>query len=305
MIDGQTTNNTEIHCSNPKHKKSDDNVISTNDTHTNAHVVVAYLIEIFRQVDGSHGANKHVTIHSFPTIQQAMEYLRDVCHVTSVIGMVGDASFSNGNDDDCREVVEYVAVNSTTLVKPTMRVKSKEVSVDEKSSSSTEDQSYTYPISHPIHRRPFEAGNVCFSISKRHGGLPVEQARYCDMFVHIVTDTPVYNNISGGGNLNQDTTIRTAELSIGGFVDSQTCLSICLHHFSAFAGYQERDFVGQKFQVEVRLGRDDEEKIRRIREERRLQREKEQEEADAGFMIDGASAEEADGYPCATGGLFD
>lgn len=94
------------------------------------------------------------------------------------------------------------------------------------------------PTSTPIHLRPFvKQENICFLITKRTPGLPVAQGIYCDAFVHISTGAPM---LSSSGTTQ----------AIYGLLDCQTCLSICLHHFAAFAGYQERHLMGQKFQVE-------------------------------------------------------
>jgi len=53
-----------------------------------------------------------------------------------------------------------------------------------------------------------------------------------------------------------------------GMMDSQTNLSIVLHHYTAWAGYTERDFMGQKFHVRVESIEEKEERGRVIREER-------------------------------------
>ena len=50
-------------------------------------------------------------------------------------------------------------------------------------------------------------------------------------------------------NSNIKNTIPNHNL-VYGLLDSQTCLSITLHHFNAHAGYDEQMFEGQKFHVE-------------------------------------------------------
>jgi len=198
-------------------------------------------------IEGSHGANKHVEIVAFPTFQQGRAYVQS-CGVRSIIGILGDASFKTGADDDSRVVrVCQDAFSGSAVVNA-----SGEIYQDDHSGN-TGEYEYEYPSSKPIHLRPFEVKeDICFLISKKPVGLPRDQGQVCDAFVHISTSAPI---------------LSSTEIAVYGLLDSQTSLSICLHHFAAFAGYKERDFVGQKFKVADRSGFD-EETSRMLKEER-------------------------------------
>jgi hypothetical protein len=87
--------------------------------------------------------------------------------------------------------------------------------------------------SYPIHARPFVEGNCCFVISKNWKGLPSSLAHECDLFVHIPHAQPTSDEESASGRL----------------LDAPSCLSIALHHFTAWAKYNQRDFQGHKFEV--------------------------------------------------------
>jgi hypothetical protein len=202
-------------------------------------------------IEGSHGANKHVEIVSFPTFQQASDFVKGR-NVGSIIGILGDASFSKGDHDDDREVF---ADNVWDIVNAGPR------------SPLPADES-RYPCSRPVHLRPFRKNeDVCFLISKKAIGIPIDQGKYCDGFVHISTSTPFVSDTEDGVDV------------MYGLIDSQTALSICLHHFAAFSGYEERDFLGQKFQV-ADCKRLDEEQIRILREDRLKRKEEEAEAVD-------------------------
>lgn len=203
-------------------------------------------------VDGSHGANKHVKIVARPSFQKAVEYIRKDLGVKRIIGIIGDASFKDGNID-CERIVEADSDGNF-------------VNVSSKIADTSSDCSSEYAASKPVHLRSFnQQDDVCFLIYKRACGIPCEQARLCDSFVHVSTGAPLIAADGSEQNI------------VSGLLDSQTALSLCLHHYSAAVGYRERDFVGQKFQVSQRKGRDEDE-IARIREERRLKRLKKQKE---------------------------
>jgi hypothetical protein len=210
-------------------------------------------------IEGSHGANKHVQILAYPTFQQGVDYVKK-CGVRSIVGILGDASFETGSDDDSRIVCQQASTNSTMIVNASFEISpsipSKEISID-----------HEYPCSRPIHLRPFAKNkDICFLISKKPIGLPLDQGRFCDAFVHVSTAAPMLlNKIS----------------AVYGLLDCQTTLSLCLHHFAAFVGYKERDFVGQKFQVADRTGFDEERSINVKEERRRKKAEARRDEDDA------------------------
>jgi hypothetical protein len=84
-------------------------------------------------------------------------------------------------------------------------------------------------LSFPVDVFAFSRGNVCFAVSKDRQGLPLSLARLCDSFVHI----PHMNLYTGDEPL----------------LDTPSCLSILLHEFANWAGYNEREFQGHKFDV--------------------------------------------------------
>ena len=157
---------------------------------------------------GSHGAAKHVSRVSFPGVEQAVSYLRDECHCKSLVGILGGVA--NAHDVNGYSVVEENAVFNVVVRKETI------------------DQS-TAKRSYPIHSRPFCDGNCCFVVSKRPKGLPTSLASQCDFFVHIP-----HVNVMNDDNLH--------------LLDTPSCLSITLHHFTAWANYDERGFQGHKYE---------------------------------------------------------
>lgn len=170
---------------------------------------------------GSHGADKHVKTIAFTSFSHAIDFLRKPveaggCGVKSIIGCLGPNDGEGAFNSDCT-VVE----NDSNLVL-----------LDTLNHNDT--HLTKYPPSYPVHLRPFQDGNVCFSLCKYRSGLPKHQASYCDFFVHV----PIRPTVS---NRDEDTSI--------GLLDAQTSLSIILHHWTAWANYSVRKFTGQKFEV--------------------------------------------------------
>jgi hypothetical protein len=209
-------------------------------------------------VDGSHGASKHVNIIALPTVDQAAEYLNK-CGVSSIVGILGDAGFkSEGGLDN--ETKRPIAIDTTKsqngdqVVKPTVEKDNKTI--------------HEFSMSHAVHTRPFEKNekSVCFVTDKKSIGLPYDLAQICSSFVHISSYAPI---------------LEEGQNAIYGLIDSQTCLSITLHHYCGYVGYSERDFSGQKFQVEQRRRLEGSE-LEKVRMKRRMDKEKLQQEANEG-----------------------
>ena len=159
--------------------------------------------------EGSHGAAKHVAIVAFPTVEQAVSYLRSQ-GCSSLIGLLGgvaDAYDSDGYSVHKEEERIQVAVQPPEALSAKKR-------------------------SFPIHVHPFVEGNCCFVISKNWNGLPISLANQCDFYAHIP-----HVEIAVEGTLGSR------------LLDTASCLSIALHHFAAWAKYDERDFQGHKFEV--------------------------------------------------------
>ena len=231
-------------------------------------------------IDGSHGASRHVDIVAFPTFSQAEKYLKEDCEVTQIVGILGDIPLPRDLQDvPCPVQVETVVANDVSwLAARVMPPSSAKVRLGASAITSP------FPESLPIHKRPFsKAGNVCFSITKKRFGLPVSQTEMCTSFVHVPTMqmetlSSTDNSDSGG---NREPPIQC------GFVDTQTCLSIALHHYTAAVGYKERAFEKQKFQVAaVVKGGTGGDETRMHRERKREQLANEEMENDKWILFD-------------------
>lgn len=162
---------------------------------------------------GSHGASKHVSMVAFPTVNQAVTYLREDKNCKSFLGLLGgvpDAYDFSGYSVAEENETHFVArqtKNETTF--------------------SCAKRSY------PIHTRPFVKGNCCFVISKNPKELTNSLGSQCDFFVHIPHVNVATEN----------------DESTSWLLDVPSCLSIALHHFTAWAQYDERGFQGHKYEV--------------------------------------------------------
>ena len=192
--------------------------------------------------EGSHGSARHVSIRAFASFEQAEKYLRGDCGVVDVVGVLGGTwnhrRSSSAVDvyDDCEvsecdhtndvsgssAVRRLVTISDDAATMPTFR---------RVCDSAENTASYKYPSSRPVHRRQFR-GNTAFLCTKNWRGLPVEQARICDSFIHVPH-------------------VAAEEPSQAMFVDIQSSISIIFHHFTAWAQYNERESEGQKFDVAV------------------------------------------------------
>jgi len=282
--------------------------------------------------DGSHGAAKHLDIVAFPTLKQAVGYLREV--IVGLLGEVGvDAADGDGRcttddgDDDFIEGEEEVMEDEEKKVVKIIigrkrderrkRRRNKRLLPDENTHDSTtvdtrstadnrsseeeEDASsmnphhHSYPPSFPVHQRPFSTkkstanltttnnstiqqmtdfnhgdvdegaatasdngttNNICFSISKQRIGLPIDQAKYCDFFLHVPRMSlfvpPGDDDDSDDDGVVVDGVDEEEEeekLDYG-LLDTQTSLSIALHHYTAWAKYHERSISGYKFDLD-------------------------------------------------------
>mmetsp|Transcript_3356 Transcript_3356/g.7163 ORF Transcript_3356/g.7163 Transcript_3356/m.7163 type:complete len:349 (-) Transcript_3356:35-1081(-) len=107
-----------------------------------------------------------------------------------------------------------------------------------------------------VHLRQF-ASEVCFLVSKDKRGFPIPQARLCDGFVHVPhlsledADDWLQSLQSHAWHRPSKTAISTATL-----LDTASTFSIVLHHFTAWAKYEERTFSqNHKFLKDHRLDR--------------------------------------------------
>lgn len=101
--------------------------------------------------------------------------------------------------------------------------------------------------SYPIHTRPFST-HTCFLVSKNRHGLPISQAGFCDEFVHL-PHLDIFQE-------NEERPAAKQSIPTYPLLDTATTFSIVLHHFTAWAGYSERQFEeNQKFVKDDRPSR--------------------------------------------------
>jgi len=197
--------------------------------------------------EGSHGASKYVTIAAFPTAEQAVEFLKTECSCKFIVGLLGCLP-------DGYSIQGYPVVADSDLAQVPLLADSS-FAVGNTSSNAFSAHQRSFPVS----SRPFKEGNACFAVGKERHGLSLELARHCDTFVHVP-----HVNIAGESN-----NVPPALL------DLPSCISITLHHFTNWAGYDERTFHGYKFEVELPRGRLDGKlstEIRQRRAEEKLQK---------------------------------
>lgn len=178
--------------------------------------MLIFSLSISSSVDGSHGASKYVVITAFPTVDQAVAYLRgnNECACSQLLGVLGGVA-------DAYNEEGYALEDDTS---DSGRV---QVSIEPYKSTNRNGNLRSFPIT----SQPFRTkGNCCFVIDKKSNGLPQSLSSQCDSFVHI----PHMNGANSAGQL----------------LDTPACLSIALYHFTIWAGYQERNVVGYKFELE-------------------------------------------------------
>lgn len=192
-------------------------------------------------VDGSHGASKHVTIVPFPTVQQAVDSIHQDRSQVSVMGVLGSAPKNRNNHQ-----------SSPVPVQEDTEARLFRLVLDE--SGTAEQTLVGRQQSWPVGARQFEKSKIhCFAICKSKHGLSTSLASHCDRYVHIPHRTL-------GGN----------HYALHPLLDLPACMSIVLHHYTEWAGYDERNFKGHKFELQcVKQGDLDQ------REERRNQRNEE------------------------------
>lgn len=174
--------------------------------------------------EGSHGSARHLEITAVPTFDHAVQYLkgRD-CGAVEIIGLLG----GNSSQDEVYSTTGCV-VNDITVEGNSENLTLVTIVGNKQESQAISARTNIFPRSKPVHCRPFQ-GNTAFLVSKNWRGLPVEQALICDSFVHV-----------------PHMPIRESQAML---VDVQASISIVLHHFMAWARYDERTSVGRKFAV--------------------------------------------------------
>ena len=212
---------------------------------------------------GAHGADKHVSIIAYPTFDQAVSYLKS--------DEVGEHDFGGGgcssiigilNGCSSSEVVVYnengLHVYQDTKRNCILPINPLGIGYDEEDSFSSIFPDPMQRLSYPIHARNFTSGqNICFLFSTLGPGIPIDQAKYCDSFVHvphlaIISPTSCAMDNHGDSGDQAALHVATTSTAFPRLLDVQTCISIVLHHFTSYAGYNERTFEGHKFHVNQR-----------------------------------------------------
>lgn len=174
-------------------------------------------------IEGSHGASKHVPMIAFPTVEQAAAYLRSPtldggCGCCRLVGLLSGAAGAFSSVGYNVKVVEGLA----------------HVNLDNKEGEILLPSAKSFPVN----SKPFLiGGNTCFVLSKLSKGLPLSLANVCDDFVHVPHATVVCKSVD------------SEETSAAILLDIQSCLSIALSYFAAWAKYDQRMVEGYKFEV--------------------------------------------------------
>lgn len=204
--------------------------------------------------EGSHGAAKHIQIIAFPTAKQAATYLKRPiseggCGCTSIVGILGCVA-----DDSGEKIFSVCSDVESGLAK-----------------ASEDHRETTTQRSVPVHTRPFLEGNCCFAVSKDWSGLPVALAEQCDSFIHVPHKT--IRREDGASSFR--------------LLDAPSTVSIVLHHYTAWAQYDERGFQGQKFDVTRQRVTGPNREVQQLREEARRLRQQERDETSSSRPLSG------------------
>ena len=221
---------------------------------------------------GSHGASKHVELLAYPTCNAALEALHGLGFMLyGVLQGVSNGyeeqtlvknSVPNNQDDEVEERVEVIGLSSNEA----STARAATLSAD---GGNEAKKSKFLPKSIPVHHRPF-SHRMCLVLEKKPKGLSWHLAKHCEHFVHVPHQGFVTNN-------DEDCTIGRSWLSI------EASLSIILHEFTAWAGYNKASYGknhGQKYDVQrISKGSTTAEAAEKKREERRQRREAKEKEA--------------------------
>lgn len=201
---------------------------------------------------GSFGSHLYLDIIAFPTWESVVNFLNhggnedrarqnstgDASSSTSsrvpIVGIAG--AYGGGESVFSPSGIPIHADSSTgfaTLCRPSSNAQEYPIQNEE-----------LKQISYPIHTRPFSS-DVCFLLSKDKRGLPIPHARLCDSFVHVpqmcLDSVDTEDDVDVQRNIPERIIPST-------LLETATIYSIVLHHFTAWAKYDERNFAeNQKF----------------------------------------------------------
>ena len=190
-------------------------------------------------------------IHTNTSEEETVEQCRH--RPITIIGILG--AYGGGDEifsPDGAEV--YIGEDSYVSLVPPNAADSLNLDHVERASAAAAEScipSYSLPIS----ARPFPSDDVCFLLSKDKRGLPLSQARLCSSFIHV-PHLSFDNDPSPTMKQHPLQTIpetNGTQITHSTLLDTATTLSIVLHHYTAWAGYEERSFAeNQKFVKDVK-----------------------------------------------------
>ena len=210
-------------------------------------------------VDGSHGASNYVTIEAYATVEQAVHHLRqEHNHQVSIVGVLGGLPMQegeqHGNVENAMSVHEVVE-GTVELLLPN--------SIHNHDVTPTETRKIVFPSSirmdtattsttkksYAVGSRPFDVSATlhCFVFSKFQLGMPISLAQVCDFFVHVPHRSCILSTTDNDTKEDEEKKVKPPMQ----ILDRHACLSIVLHHFSEWAGYEERKLDGHKYQLET------------------------------------------------------
>jgi hypothetical protein len=176
---------------------------------------------------GSHGASKHVQIINYPTVSQAVRFLREECQCISITGLMGSCPNSYSRNGYCvTKQGDLAQINIAALHNP-------EKYVENCAENLLLGLSFPAPFFHVDLSR---TRNICIALSKEKFGLPLSLANVCDSFLHI--PHPIGGVISDA-----------VDQIFPPLLNTPACLSIALHEITAKCGYSENVIHGHKFTV--------------------------------------------------------
>jgi tRNA G18 (ribose-2'-O)-methylase SpoU len=190
-------------------------------------------------VQGSHGSSKHVELVAYPDHRSAVEAIKALdFELVGLLQGVPEAYDEQGYSVH----VKYIMNEETEETSAQVSTRSVEGGAIGNTSTTSSDLAKSFPV----HTRPF-SHNTCLVVSKKTKGLPLSLAQYCDRFVHIpqqglASIAPEEEDVD---DVEDDSVWLTVEAG----------LSIVLHEFSAWAGYNYNNktainYEGQKYSVQ-------------------------------------------------------
>jgi hypothetical protein len=162
---------------------------------------------------GSHGASKHVQLIAFPTVASAIDFLCNECNCKNIIGLLG--AFPGAYSDSGYNVIDD---ENNQLI-----------CLSEQSAQSRDSR-----LSFSVDCYPFKIGNTCFVSGKNPCALASVFSGSCTGFIHVPIDASLVTSQTEGTPC---------------LLDTQSILSIVLHHYTNWAGYDEQAFQGHKYAV--------------------------------------------------------